>query len=329
MLGGRQNSSFFARSPRSPCSPRSLVAVVVLVGSSCAVASCRADDPADERATIETVRARCVETTASRSVSLKVMTLNLRHDADEWQRRMELVADEIVRLDPDVIGLQEVAVEARQLEVLGELVVARGHARYETHQREKRTFFGTRLDEAAAVMSRWPIAERHQRQLVEERVAVLARVAHPSGGMIDVLDTHLENRRDPYYDDVRVDQIAEALALASGLEGCNPTVLTGDLNSTSTEPAYAAVVREGFVDSYLAVNGPVATAAEGNTAIIRLREGAFVQSPGRRIDYVFARGVGERTITAVASSVCFENHDAKGFYPSDHLGVMTTFTVRL
>jgi hypothetical protein len=27
--------------------------------------------------------------------------------------------------------------------------------------------------------------------------------------------------------------------------------------------------------------------------------------------------------------VCFKNHDAKGFYPSDHLGVMTTYRVRL
>lgn len=257
------------------------------------------------------------------------MTLNLRHDDDEWQRRMELVADEIVRLDPDIIGLQEVAVDVRQLDVLGDLVVARGHDRYEAHQREKRTAIGFPLEEASAILSRWPIAERHHRQLVRERVAVLARVAHPSGGMIDVLDTHLENRRDPGFDEVRVDQIADALDLASGLDGCNPTVLTGDLNSTQTAPAYAEVVRQGFVDSYLAVNGPDRTAAEGNTAILQLREGAFVQRPGRRIDYVFARGIAERTIAPTASIVCFANHDVKGFYPSDHLGVMTTFTVRL
>jgi beta-glucosidase len=290
--------------------------------------SCADEEPAAERVTYETVAARCASATASRTVPLKAMTLNLRHDADEWQRRMELVADEIVRLDPDIIGLQEVAVGARQLEVLGDLVVARGHARYETQQQAKRGLIDYPLDEAAAILSRWPIVERRHRDLVFDRVAVLARIAHPSGGTLDVLDTHLENRRDPGYDEVRVAQLSDAMQLASDGEACNPLLLTADLNSTDTAPAYAAAIADGFVDSYLAVNGAAATTARGNTAILQLREGAFLQRPSRRIDYVLARAAGQRTLTPTASDVCFGNHDAKGFHPSDHYGVITTFDVR-
>lgn len=307
----------------------------MVVLAAVAAAACTTADEAEggraPDATYATVLARCEGTTASKTVTLKVLTLNLRHDADEWRRRMELVADEIVRLDPDVVGLQEVAVSARQLEVLGDLVVARGHARYEAHARPKTAALGYPLDEGAAILSRWPIVERRHRDLPLERVAVLARIAHPAGGQVDVLDTHLENRRDASYDAVRVTQLAEAMALASeaGTEGCHPLVLTADLNSVQAAPAYAAAMAEGFVDSYLAVHGAEATAARGNTAIVQLREGAFGQRPSRRIDYVLARGVGARTITPVTSTVCFENHDAKGFYPSDHLGVMTTFDVRL
>jgi hypothetical protein len=55
-----------------------------------ALGACGGDDPRDP---LET--------------SLDVMTVNIRHDEDEWERRFELLADEIVRLDPDVIGVQE------------------------------------------------------------------------------------------------------------------------------------------------------------------------------------------------------------------------------
>ena len=61
----------------------------------------------------------------------------------------------------------------------------------------------------------------------------------------------------------------------------------------------------------------------GPTSPIKLVEGA-VQAPKNRIDFVFAKGAG---IAPTTSEVRFKNHDAKGFYPSDHLGVMTTFVI--
>ena len=65
------------------------------------------------------------------------MTLNLRHDSDDWKRRFPLIADEIVRLDPDIIGLQEIEIADDQAEYLNDLISRRGHAKYKLHQRRK------------------------------------------------------------------------------------------------------------------------------------------------------------------------------------------------
>jgi hypothetical protein len=62
--------------------------------------------------------------------------------------------------------------------------------------------------------------------------------------------------------------------------------------------------------------------------MVILRDGAFAQDPKRRIDFVMGRSAGGRTVRPLESIVCFKNHDAKGFYPSDHFGVMTTFEMK-
>jgi endonuclease/exonuclease/phosphatase family metal-dependent hydrolase len=110
-------------------------------------------------------------------------------------------------------------------------------------------------------------------------------------------------------------------------DACNPQFLTGDMNATEGSPALKEIFANGFVDSYRAVHGPE-TPKTGKTAMIKLADGAFDQAPKRRIDFVLSRDAGGRTAIPIESVVCFRNHDAKGFYPSDHLGVMTTFQVR-
>jgi endonuclease/exonuclease/phosphatase family metal-dependent hydrolase len=100
--------------------------------------------------------------------------------------------------------------------------------------------------------------------------------------------------------------------------------LTGDMNTTDDTEAYNTFIQAGLVDTYLELHGDE-TAATGNTVPIILAEGAE-QDPRRRIDFVLAGPpVGEGAIVEpTASIICFGNHDEAGFYPSDHLGVMTT-----
>lgn len=94
--------------------------------------------------------ARCGGVSASRTVRVKVMSINLRHDSDDWKRRFPLIADEIVRLDPDIIGLQEIEIADDQADYLNDLLARRGHAKYEIHQKRKSGFRGFFTGEASA-----------------------------------------------------------------------------------------------------------------------------------------------------------------------------------
>ncbi len=271
---------------------------------------------------------RCASAQGVTSAVVKVMTVNLRHDADQWRRRFSLIADEIARLDPDIIGLQEIEIADDQADRLNDLLEERGHARYHVHAKRKSGISGYFSGEGVGIMSRWPIAEKHHVDLGEMRVGVVARVAYPSGGFIDVANTHLQHGGGPDGDATRDDQARRMVQLVDRNDDCHPTVLTGDMNATENAPALQRFRAAGFVDSYREVHGAT-TPETGNTSTVVLGEGAFEQNPGARIDFVLGRPAGGRTVTAVESVVCFMNHAAEGFYPSDHFGVMTTYAMKL
>src|SRR5829696_4788539 len=121
------------------------IGMAVLAGAM-AMMGCAAENGDGDEATgtdgQEVVTGRCASTRAARTVRVKVMTINLRHDANDWKRRFPLIADEIVRLDPDVIGLQEVEVADEQADELNDLLAKRGHAKYQVHQKRKSGFKG-------------------------------------------------------------------------------------------------------------------------------------------------------------------------------------------
>ena len=282
------------------------VAILFLAGA------CGGDDP---RAPLET--------------SLEVMTVNVRHDVDEWERRFELIADEIVRLDPDLIGLQEIEIAAEQSQALLELIAERGGADYELYEQLKWHPVGVLTGEGIGIMSRYPIVESNVADLGEQgRVTVWTRVDLGDGYEVDMYNTHLESGDvgERPGDEVRTEQAMRTLAFIEETGSAPVAFLTGDLNATDDTDAYNVLIEGQLIDSYPAVHGD-ATAETGNTSPIVLMEGAE-QDPDRRIDYVFSRVHPDEqraVATPSESIICFENADDAGFYPSDHLGVMTTF----
>jgi endonuclease/exonuclease/phosphatase family metal-dependent hydrolase len=271
---------------------------------------------------------RCAATTATRTVTVKVMTINLRNNSDDWHRRFPLIADEIVRVNPDVIGLQEIEIGDHAGEYLNDLIAARGHGRYALYQRRKPGFLAYFTGEGIGIMSRWTMVETDHQDLPYSRTSLYARLRHPSGGYIDMMNTHLENAGDANGEAVRIEQAKETIDLANRNDACWPTFFTGDMNARDTNPSVKSYVTAGFADSYKTFH-PADADVIGKTVPIVLRDGAFVQNPISRIDFVFSRSAGSRTIKPLDSTVVFKNHDALGFYPSDHYGVVTTFEVRL
>lgn len=261
--------------------------------------------------------------------SIDVVSINIRHNVDEWERRFGLIADEIVRLDPDLIGLQEIEItDVDQTSALLGLIAERGGADYQFYEELKVHPYGTIGGEGVGILSRFPIRETGLKDLIEGgRVAVWARVEVADGYEVDFFNTHLESDDvgDLTADEIRTQQagFVNDFMAAAGDERIQ--MLTGDMNTTDDTEAYQVLVAGGLSDTYRAVHGDD-TATTGATSPIVLMEGAE-QDPRRRIDYIFVADPppDEASVTVSDSIVCFENHDEAGFYPSDHLGVMTSF----
>jgi endonuclease/exonuclease/phosphatase family metal-dependent hydrolase len=153
----------------------------------------------------------------------------------------------------------------------------------------------------------------------------VARIAHPEGGILDFANVHLDPHRGDEGEMNRDQETMKLLDLLAREDDCRPTILTGDLNSTDKGRAMGRLRAARFEDSWVKANRN----AIGNTAMIELETGAFEQHPRRRIDFILARPAGDRTLTPLRSEVVFRNQDGKGFYPSDHYGVFTTFDAKL
>jgi beta-glucosidase len=259
--------------------------------------------------------------------TIKVMTINLRHDVDQWERRAPLVADEIARLQPDLIGMQEVEIKVDQSGQLLDLIAARGGPAYEVYEHLKWFPYGEFWGEGIAIFSRYPILASYTANLLDGgRVALWTRVELRPGYELDLFDTHLEAGGEEA--DIRTAQAGLTVDFMHETAPEHIQILTGDMNAKDDSDAYAVYTGDGLVDSYRAVHGDESDTI-GNTVTIVLADGAFDQHPTRRIDYVFAspREVAGARVDPVDSVLCFQNHDDGGFYPSDHLGVMTTYDV--
>jgi len=261
---------------------------------------------------------------AAEPVTLKVLSYNLRHDVDWWQQRFPLIADEIVRLQPDLIGLQEVEVGIGQESTLRDLILERD-ATLDYHlYRELKSGIAAASGEGVAIFSRFELGPLAKLDLPEGRVLVHARVEIAPRLAVGLFNTHLDARAD---DQHRFAQIQEVLSFIDQREAGEVTLLTGDLNDTDGSRTVRQVVEAGFVDTFRARHGE-RTAELGATSPILLRTEPVSQNPTRRIDYVFQRPLGAATVDVMESAVVFDQPDAQGLYPSDHLGVLTTLKVR-
>lgn len=263
------------------------------------------------------------------------MTFNLLHggassglsgDAARLETRLAMAVDELRRLAPDVVALQEASVARGRGNVAARVAAALGL--HYAHAPATRRVFGVaplgwllvraiNFDEGPAVLSRYPIAtsEIHDlprcRKFFDPRVALRVVVSLPEG-TLPVISTHTS------HDECQARRVAE---IAEAARGALPALVMGDFNAGESTPWIEALVRErGFLDVFRAANPD--------------RDGATVWQPihvperraFRRVDYVFvAPGAGYAT-RVVASRVVLDSprrlEDGATLWPSDHYGVL-------
>ncbi len=284
-------------------------------------------------------------------MTVRVVTWNVWWRFGKHRRRAPAIVDELQRVEPDVVCLQEVwgeldgdghdqtdggvAVEDGSGPgrfQAGELAEALGfdHWRYAWRVSHEGRAFGNAIlsRHSIARVATLPLPPVDQEQ--EYRTALLAVVDTPAG-QVTVATTHLNFRWD--HSHVRQEQVrAVCRWLADERATDAPVVLTGDLNADPmsdevrmlTGRAAAPVQGLGFHDAWEAAgDGDGATWAQANT---HTPDPPF--EGDKRIDYVLCsyplpkgRGV------PLSADVIGTTPDDDAGHPSDHYGVAVELTV--
>ncbi|SDQ27248.1 endonuclease/exonuclease/phosphatase family protein [Pseudoxanthomonas sp. CF125] len=239
--------------------------------------------------------------------TLKVVTLNLYHDKDDWPKRRVQIAEELKRLQPDAIALQEVLQDeglTNQAEWLATQLGYQWHFVSTDPAGQPRRY-------GNALLTRHPILKRSQKLLQpldDSRSAGFLRI-DLDGRPLNLYVTHL------HWTDqggaIRARQIADLMQYIAATSENIPSLVAGDFNSTADSPELAAL-REGFVDTY-GNRHPRADAVSSST----LNPKYFVAP--KRIDHVFfQRGA----FAPLGAAILFSQPDAQGVWASDHFGML-------
>ncbi len=238
--------------------------------------------------------------------ALKVLTLNLYHDKDEWPKRRVQIVTELKRLQPDAIALQEVLQNEGLTNQAEWLATQLGYRWYfvSTDPPGQKRRYGN------AILTRHPILKRGQKPLQpldDSRTAAFVRI-DVDGRLVNLYATHL------HWTDqggaIRARQIADLVEYIAATSENIPSLVAGDFNSTADSPELAAL-REGFVDTYGNLH-PQADVTSRSTLNLKY----FAP---KRIDHVFFQ---RDAFTPVGATILFNQPDAQGVWASDHYGML-------
>jgi endonuclease/exonuclease/phosphatase family metal-dependent hydrolase len=271
----------------------------------------------------------------------RVITLNIWNNSGPWTERVELIRHELRRLQPDVIGLQEVLrmqpgdrpsdnPESDQAVQIGDgfgYRVAHGTA----------TDCGNGLLFGNALLSRFPIIEQENFALpgikTEERRALLYALLETKSGSWPVFVTHLNWRLD--HGAVRLKQVRfivdKILEVVPPDESKLPPILMGDFNAEPNSDEIRFLKGLHTLDErsvYFADAWECGgDGSPGHTFDRRNCFAALAHEPPRRIDYIFVRGRdrqhrGEPLSTELVFSAPAQQ-DGREVWPSDHFGLLS------
>lgn len=251
--------------------------------------------------------------------ALRVISLNILHGFPTFHRlnqRLELIAQELIRLEPDIILLQEVPWTPKTGNAAGFLAgrVGMNYAYLGANGNKWTLLF----EEGEAILSRYPLWDLEYIELqpragfFEHRV-VLHATATTTLGDIDLFVTHLTNG------EAEVNQ-AQSAALQAFV---NPprshfAIIAGDFNA-EPDSQQIQVLQSRWVDAFTLTD----LAAGGNTCCIAdLTKDSG--TPNKRIDYIFlAPGMALPAVVGAERvfTQAYRIHD-QWLWVSDHIGVM-------
>ena len=254
---------------------------------------------------------------------LRVLSLNMLHGFPRFAHlsdRLDLIAFEIQRLDPDIVCLQEVP---WHWGLAAQHLAERAGLNY-LYLRANGNRCAILFEEGEAILSRYPLRDATPIELepaagfFEHRVALQATAATPWGDL-RVVSTHLTNG-DPAVNEA---QTASLIGFVSGIESGAPAIVAGDFNARQDSPQIGALYAAGWIDTYRAAH-------PGDLGLTCCVDDLTDpdQALDKRIDYIFLVP-GDGALQITGSGVVFDRALPSGdgwLWPSDHAGLLTTLT---
>jgi len=277
---------------------------------------------------------------------LRVATINVWNKSGPWLSRLPLIRRELERLQPEIVGLQEVlrfrpdgAADAPltvQNDQLTEIAIGLGYRLAYSVASD----YGHGLKFGNAVLSRHPIIAEQSFPLpgsesgeTRSLLYVLCETPH---GRLPVFVTHLNWKfHQGAIRQRQVAFIAERVAELSPITGPDlPPVLLGDFNASPDADEIRFLTglcalggkTVYFADAWaFAGEGPGYTFDRSNPYAAKARE------PSRRIDYIFVRGPdrqfrGEPLHAELAFNLP-QPGEAEAVWPSDHFGLVADLAI--
>jgi len=242
-------------------------------------------------------------------MKLRVATLNMEQDHKRWEKRRELIIEQLAAIDPDLFAMNEVCIPLQTARWIQKAMRERCGRDYALVQQTRVS--GLSAVEGEALLTRLPIAETGNLDYrTRDMVALVARVKAGEHA-VDVYVTHQYMSRGD--ESLRLFQAQQLLAWIESRSDVVGRIVCGDFNATLDKPS-AALMATRF--------RPTQTAP---TAFTPLADDAgnvthpYWPRMDRCIDFVWIDG----PLEVVASEVCFNKGSAAdpSLYPSDHAGV--------
>ncbi|MEH6422104.1 endonuclease/exonuclease/phosphatase family protein [Pseudomonas sp. CGJS7] len=242
------------------------------------------------------------------AVPVNVLTLNLWHDKGDWPKRRALIVEQIERLQPDLIALQEVLQRPGLRNQAEDIAEATGYqARFvsvDPPQAERR--YGN------AILYKPPASAQQTKNL--EPLSDYRTAAHASKifdamhAGVDFYATHLHNERDG--GDIRRRQIASLLEFIDATQNNGGVIVAGDFNSDADSPELNAL-RARYRDAFAQFQPKLAADPKRATTL----NPAYL--PAQRIDHVF---YDPKRFDVLDARIVL-NQARDGVWASDHFGL--------
>ncbi|WP_309645564.1 endonuclease/exonuclease/phosphatase family protein [Phenylobacterium sp.] len=240
---------------------------------------------------------------------MRIVTLNTWKNEGEYERRLALMADGLLDLEPDVVCLQECFVGAGRdtAQVLAEAIGLEHHAR--PSRAKSRSHDGGMVQSTSglAMLSRRPAFAEDALalpSLVQDGDRIAQRLdVMVDGQFLRVLNLHLTHLRGAGADEVRGRQLRAALVWAA-VGWTEGLLVAGDLNAAAGDPELATLNVGSNVDFATLIG------ARSDTPPIL----------ARAIDHLVLQEPGSWRVASRFRAL--DMPDSDGWHASDHAAVV-------